>query len=217
MKLITAYTTALAGLLSGSLALAMTQLNISDFAGERLKGWDAKSFVGQTDYSVVIENGRSVLRAHSNGTASGLGRKIKVDLTRTPYLNWSWKVEGQLSGLDEHSKSGDDYIARLYVVKSGGALIWKTRALNYVWSGNQSKGSTWPNAFQPKNATMLAVRGAEDETGVWVTEKRNVREDLERVFGKDFKSVDAIALMTDTDNSGRSATALYGEIFFTAE
>jgi hypothetical protein len=192
-------------------------LRISEFAEESLAGWESKSFVGQTDYALVVEDGRAALKAQSNGTASGLGKKIKIDLTKTPYLNWSWKVEGQLSGLDEQSKSGDDYIARLYVVKSGGAFIWKTRALNYVWSSNQSRDASWPNAFQPKNAMMLAVRGAEDQTGTWVTEKRNVREDLKRAFGKDFKTIDAIALMTDTDNAGGSATALYGEIFFSED
>lgn len=203
--------------LVSSITFAMSQLNVSNFGAKNLDDWDSKSFVGETEYSLVVEDGRNALSAHSDGTASGLGKKLKIDLTKTPYLNWSWKVDSQLSGLDEQSKSGDDYVARLYVVKSGGALIWKTRALNYVWSSNQSKEASWPNAFQPKNAAMFAVRGIEDSTGVWVSEKRNVREDLKRAFGKDFKSIDAVALMTDTDNSGRMASALYGEIYFTAQ
>lgn len=207
----------LALVVTSTVALAKSRFDISDFSTSSLKGWESKSFAGETDYSLVTEDGRPTLRAQSNDSASGLGKKVKIDLTKTPYLNWSWKIDGQLSGLDERSKSGDDYVARLYVVKSGGALIWKTKALNYVWSSNQAKESVWPNAFQPKNATMMAVRGKQDSTGVWVTEKRNVREDLKRVFGKDFKKIDAVALMTDTDNSGLNATAYYGEIFFTAE
>lgn len=203
--------------INGSIALANPQLSISNFRAGDLGEWESKSFAGETDYSIVVEDGRTALKAVSDGSASGLGKKIKVDLTKTPYLNWSWKVDGQLSGLDEQSKSGDDYIARLYVVKSGGALIWRTKALNYVWSSNQAKQALWPNAFQPKNAMMIAVRGGDDNTGVWVTEKRNVREDLKRAFGKDFDDIDAIALMTDTDNSDRTATAYYGEIFFSAE
>ncbi len=203
--------------LVSSIAFAVSQLNVSNFSANNLDDWDSKSFVGKTEYSLVAEDGRDALRAHSDGTASGLGKKLKIDLTKTPYLNWSWKVDNRLAGLDEQSKSGDDYVARLYVVKSGGALIWKTRALNYVWSSNQSKETSWPNAFQPKNAAMLAVRGVEDDTGVWVSEKRNVREDLKRAFGKDFKIIDAVALMTDTDNSGLKASALYGDIYFTAQ
>ena len=200
-----------------TLAVAAEKLNLSDFGSGSLSGWESKSFKGETSYTIVVENGVSALRAQSNGTASGLGKKVKIDLEKTPYLNWSWKVDGLLTGIDEQSKSGDDYVARLYVVKSGGALIWKTRALNYVWSSNQKKEASWPNAYQPKNASMLAVRGVSDQTGEWMYEKRNVKEDLQRAFGKNFKRVDAIALMTDTDNSGRSASALYGDIFFSAE
>ena len=64
---------------------------------------------------------------------------------------------------------------------------------------------------------MLAARGVDDSSGEWVTEKRNVREDMEKYFGKDITSIDAIAIMTDTDNTGREAHASYGDIFFTAE
>jgi len=155
--------------------------------------------------------------ANSVGTASGFGRKIKIDLTKTPWVNWSWKIERGLPALPEKTKSGDDYAARLYLVKSGGALIWNTKALNYVWSGSHDRDASWPNAYKPKNSIMLAARGTSDKTGEWVTEKRNVREDFKQAFGKDIKSIDAVAIMTDTDNSGLSASAAYGDIYFTAE
>jgi len=115
----------------------------------------------------------AVLIANSMSTASGIGKKIRVDLNKTPYMNWSWRVDNKLEGLDERTKAGDDYAARLYVVKSGGPLIWKTKALNYVWSSNQSKEAIWKNAFQPKNAVMLAVRGNADQSGQWVTSIRS--------------------------------------------
>ncbi len=192
------------------------RISISNF-DDHLKGWEQKSFAGNTDYRIAEENGRKVLVADSMATASGLGKKIKVDLNKTPYINWSWKVDNTLDGLDETTKAGDDYVARLYVVKSGGALLWKTKALNYVWSSNQSQEDIWRNAFQPKNAIMLAVRGSKDQPGQWVTEKRNVLEDFKKAFGKDIDKIDAVAIMTDTDNSMREASASYGEIYFTAE
>ena len=207
-----------AALLSAATAIAsVDKVEISQFAQKTLDGWEVKSFAGETDYQIVDEGGSAVLAAKASSSASGLGKKIKVDLNKTPYINWSWRIDNRLDGLDEKTKSGDDYVARLYVVKSGGALIWKTKALNYVWSSNQAKETVWPNAFQPKNAIMLSVRGKEDQTGQWVTEKRNVREDLQKAFGKDIDRIDAVAIMTDTDNSGRQASAAYGEIFFTAE
>lgn len=193
------------------------RVSISNFDKQNLKGWQQKSFAGKTNYQITEENGRKVLVADSMATASGLGKKIKVDLKKTPYINWSWKIDNTLDGLDETTKAGDDYVARLYVVKSGGPLLWKTKALNYVWSSNQSQEQIWRNAFQPKNAIMLAVRGNKDQPGQWVTEKRNVLEDFKKAFGKDIDKIDAIAIMTDTDNSKREASATYGEIYFTAD
>jgi len=195
----------------------VNRVDIGEFSKGSLNSWQSKTFVGETDYTFGEDNGRQVLKANSVGSASGIGREIKVDLTKTPYVNWSWKIERRLPQLAENTKAGDDYAARVYIVKSGGALVWNTKALNYVWSGSQTRESSWPNAFRPKNAVMLAARGTGDTTGGWVTEKRNVREDLKKAFGKDFKSIDAIAIMTDTDNSGLSARASYGDIFFTAE
>lgn len=208
----------MAALLSCASGWAMVdRVSITNFKNNSLKGWQQKSFAGSTAYHFSEENGDTVLIANSMSTASGIGKKIRVDLNKTPYMNWSWRVDNKLEGLDERTKAGDDYAARLYVVKSGGPLIWKTKALNYVWSSNQSKEAIWKNAFQPKNAVMLAVRGNADQSGQWVTEKRNVLEDFKKTFGKNIDQIDAVAIMTDTDNSHREASAAYGEIYFTAE
>lgn len=210
----------LAALLFSMSALAADTLNrvdIGNFSAGNLDGWEIKSFVGLTEYHFKQEDGQSVLSAESIGTASGLVRKITIDITQTPYVNWSWKVERGLPELDETRKNGDDYAARLYIVKSGGIRIWNTKALNYVWSGSQSRDTVWPNVYKPGNSIMLAARGSEDSTGEWQHEKRNVREDFKRIFGKDIKSIDAIAIMTDTDNSGLRAIAAYGDIYFSAE
>lgn len=193
-------------------------LSISAFAKSELQGWKEKSFSGFTEYEFARDDdiGHTVLTASASASASGLGKKITVNLKQTPFINWSWKIDNRLSGLEEATKAGDDYVARLYVVKSGGALLWKTRALNYVWSSSQHKDVMWPNAFRPKNAIMMSVRGKEDATGQWFTEKRNVYEDFKKAFGKNIDTIDAVAIMTDTDNSKQQAGAAYGEIYFTA-
>ena len=198
-------------------AFAVDRVNVSDFAGGSLVHWETRSFAGDTEYKIQQRDGKSVLGAKSVGTASAIGRKIKIDLTKTPYVNWSWKINNTLPNLDEKSKGGDDYAGRLYVVKSGGVLIWNTKALNYVWSGSQPGESRWKNAWNPKNSFLVAVRGPEDSAGEWKTEKRNVREDFMKAFGKDIKQIEGVAIMTDTDNSGLSVTAEYGDIYFTAE
>lgn len=190
-------------------------LMIGRFSAGDLNEWRTKAFQGETRYGFDDKSGQRALFAASQGAASGLYREIRVDLNRTPWLNWSWRVDRVLSGVDERTKAGDDYPARVYVVVAGGAAFWKTRSLVYVWSSNQPVGATWRNAFTD-NARVMALRSGTKDAGGWVSEKRNIRADFRQLFGEDIDAIDAVALMTDTDNSGQSAAAWYGDIYFTA-
>ena len=143
------------------------------FSSGGLADWQEQQFQGRTDYALVALDGRTVLRAQSNGSASGLYRELQVDLHKTPYLNWSWRVENILAGPDEATKAGDDYPARIYVVISGGLAFWRTRTVSYVWASRKTAGASWPNAFTD-NAQMLAVRSGTDGVGEWQWESRNV-------------------------------------------
>lgn len=177
-------------------------------------GWDEKVFSGRTVYTALP--GQGLLLAESDAAASGLFREQRIDLLATPWLNWSWKVENVLQGVDERHKSGDDYPARIYVVVKGGLAFWKTRALSYVWASREPAGSTWPNAFTA-NAVMIAVQSGPGLAGELVRERRNVREDWRRAFGQDIEALDAVAIMTDTDNSGQKARAWYGQPWFSSD
>ncbi|MBK7541851.1 MAG: DUF3047 domain-containing protein [Candidatus Competibacteraceae bacterium] len=205
----------LALLVSIAAVAADEKLLIGRFSAGDLQDWQTKSFMGETHYTFDNQSGQPALFADSRGTASGLYREIRVDLQRTPWLNWSWRVNKVLSGLDERTKAGDDYPARVYVVVSGGAAFWKTRSLVYVWSSSQPAGATWNNAFT-SNARVMALRSGTKDAGRWASEKRDIRADFRQLFGEAIDAIDAVALMTDTDNSGQSATAWYGDIYFTA-
>lgn len=198
------------------LPCAYGQTRIDVLIPATVEGWTSKTFKGNTQYQPTLLNGTAALKAEARASASGLFREIKIDLNKTPVLNWRWYIEDTFSGNDERTKNGDDYPARIYVVISGGAFFWRTKALNYVWSSHQPVGTHWPNAFTG-NAQMLAVTTGTPPGADWVTVKRNVRDDLKQVFGQDFKTLDVVALMTDADNTGQSVTAYYGEVYFTAE
>lgn len=201
---------------------------VASFSEGDLSGWEEKSFQQHSEYRLVSaasintsgSNGElpqgQVLHASTQGQASGLFKELEVDLTRTPYLHWSWQVQNLFAGNAEHSKQGDDYPARIYVVVSGGLFFWKTRAINYVWSSHQPVNSEWPNAYTA-NARMLAVRAGEKQLGQWLHERRNVREDLQRLFGDDITRIDAVAVMVDGDNTGQSASAYFGDIYFSQQ
>jgi hypothetical protein len=207
-------------LFSPSLAFAGEPkiLTVGEFSQESLDGWVPKKFVETTLYSFIQVDGSAVLKAESQNSASGLIQKIRVDLKAYPFLNWRWRVEKPLTGsFDERQKSGDDYAARIYVVVSGGLAIWNTRALNYVWAANSSKGDVWPNAFAGKNAIMKALQSSESPLSVWQKEKRNIHEDFKNLFQREVRFIDAVVLMSDTDNTGKEATAYYGDIYFSAE
>jgi len=187
---------------------------IGHFSSGSLDNWNNKIFSGTTDYQLVQLDGSQVLKAESHAGASGLFNQQHIDLHKTPYLNWRWRIDKRLNNLDEQSKGGDDYSARIYVVISGGWTFWKTKAINYVWSGNTAKGSIWPNAFAGKSAMMIALRSGDDKTHSWYQEKRNVLQDIQSQFGKDIRYIDAVALMTDTDNAQGEALSYYGDIYF---
>jgi hypothetical protein len=162
-------------------------------------------------------DGKTVLTADSQAAGSGLFKEQTIDLEQTPILNWSWRIANRLAGLNEQSKAGDDYAARVYVVVKGGLAFWQTKAINYVWSSNSTKDSIWPNAFAGDHAMMLALRGPEAPLNSWQTEKRNVRADFKQLFGEDVRHIDAVAIMTDTDNSNGSVSAVYGDIWFSKD
>ena len=194
-------------LLLTSAASAENRLPIGEFSRNSLAGWESKSFKHQTDYSLQDLDGTTVLRAVSDDAASGLYKEQRIDLEQTPYLNWSWRISKRLQGLNEQSKPGDDYAARVYVIVSGGLAFWRTRAVNYVWAGSTSKDTVWPNAFAGERAMMLALRGPEAPLNAWLQEKRNVQADLKKLLGEDIRYIDAVALMSDTDNSGGQVLA----------
>jgi len=190
---------------------------VGSFSSGSLTSWKTKEFKGQTQYQITKIDGINALKADSNAAASGLFFEQRIDLQKTPIMNWRWRIENRLGDIDEQNKPGDDFAARVYVVVSGGLIFWNTKAINYVWASTSPKDKVWPNPFAGDHAMMVAVRSSADKTGTWATEKRDIRADFKRLTGEDIAYIDAVAIMTDTDNAKGKATAYYGDIYFTAE
>ncbi|MDP3331459.1 MAG: DUF3047 domain-containing protein [Methylococcaceae bacterium] len=193
---------------------AEEKIMLGAFSTGSLEQWESKRFKNQTLYQLFELDGAQVLKADSNDSASGLFKTQRIDLQQTPVLNWRWRIENRLDTRNEQIKTGDDYAARVYVVISGGLAFWQTKAINYVWANASAKGAVWPNAYAGKSAVMIAMRSAADPTGTWFSEKRDVLADLKQHFGEDVRYIDAVAIMTDTDDSKGKATSYYGDIYF---
>jgi hypothetical protein len=189
---------------------ASEQLLVDDFEHGLGAEWTVKSFRGETVYRVVSDAGNHVLQADSRGTASGLVKKRDADPRDTPILSWRWKVSGTIGQGDERTKAGDDYAARVYVIFPHW-FFPKTRTLNYIWANRLPKGEFLPNAYTG-NAMMIAVESGPGQAGQWLTERRNLLEDYRRAFGEEPPKIGAIAVMTDTDNTGTAATGWYDDL-----
>ncbi len=203
-------------LISASLH-AQNRVDIGLFSQLDIKHWEQKKFSGQTQYSLQLDNKRFILSADSQQSASAFYKKVKVDLEKTPFLNWSWSKQKQINPGTESLKAGDDFVARLYVIKDGGLLFWKTLSINYVWSYQHSKNESWDNPFAGSKSKMISLRDISDAKGLWFKEKINVFQDFKTLFGQTINTIDGVAIMTDSDNSRLSAKAYYGDIYFTAE
>jgi hypothetical protein len=190
---------------------------IGSFSTESLDAWETIKFNSETTYRLIKNESGMVLLSNSATSASGLINKQKIDIKKYPYLNWRWQASKKLSPMNEQTKEGDDYVARIYVLVSDGWFFWNTKALNYVWSSQADSDAIWPNAYAPDNARMIALRTSKDATDIWYEEKRNIYQDLKEWLGKGFKEIEAIAIMTDTDDSASSAAAMYGDIYFSSE
>jgi hypothetical protein len=199
-------------------AKTLEKITIGSFTPEEMPHWEERSFKKHTNYQLVEQTPPLTLRATCKDTASALYRKISVDLTKTPLLHWSWRVDAAHPELKDTTKSGDDYAARVYVVYAPNPLLpWQVKAVDYVWANRQPIGTSWPNAFT-NHAMMVAVRSGQPvKQGQWINETRNVRTDFKKFFGMDITGIDGVAVMTDCDNSGLSSGGYYRNIWFSAE
>jgi hypothetical protein len=188
-----------------------SELHLGKFSDGDLTGWKDEIFKGKTIYTLIREDGRSVLMAQSEKAASGLTKKVGLSAREYPILRWSWKVAHTLKKENVLRKSGDDFAARIYVVFPR-AFFWQTRAINYVWAARLPKGSSVPSPYTSK-AVIVAVESGDEKAGQWVSEERNYYEDYRQLFNEEPPKLGAVALMTDTDDTGDAVTAYYGDIF----
>lgn len=186
------------------------KISFGSFAESGLEGWTQKIFQGETDYRIVNHAGLNVLQANSSAAASGLVFETAYNPQEFPILAWRWKIDHIIARGDSRTKSGDDYAARVYVIFPHW-FFPKTKTLNYIWANRLPKDAVQPNAYTG-NAMMIAVESGSAMAGQWVAVQRNIIDDYRRAFGEDPPNVGAIAIMTDTDQTGGTALAWYGDI-----
>ncbi|MBC7501436.1 MAG: DUF3047 domain-containing protein [Herminiimonas sp.] len=224
-------------LVAGTSAVADTTLpKFSGMtAGGAITGWTTlkpSAKAQDTKYTLVRDGDKTVLKADAVGSMSGLTLVVNIDIRQTPRIRWRWKIAAPVATADLRTKTGDDYAARIYVMFDYPAskLSFATRAslkiaesiygqkiptaaLNYVWDNRQPIGTIAPNSYTDR-ARMIVIESGADKVGQWVTETRDLGADFMAAFGEVPPNVVAVALATDTDNTGETAIAWYGDIEF---
>ncbi|WP_035024255.1 DUF3047 domain-containing protein [Enterovibrio calviensis] len=179
--------------------------------------WDKKRFEGETDYQTMLDTelNTSVLYGRSDASASGLIQEIDIDLTETPWVSWYWKVVESPNVTDESVKAQDDFAWRIGVTVTPGLTMMSSETIIYVWSPNKPHNSFWGNPFSPGSFKMLAANIG-DKKGEWQYVSRNVREDFQRVFGENYRTLSAVSIMSDSDNSKSQSAAYVSPIRFSS-
>ncbi len=184
---------------------------LSKLEVRKVRGADNK-----TIYELGSNENGNFLKAIADNSASGLGKEVKIDLNQTPFINITWKIEKDLSGIKENTKKGHDFAARVFVIKKTGATPLSNRAINYVFSSNNEVGENFPSPYTKKSIDNV-LASTKDNLNEWVTVKANVKEDFKRLHNLDVNELDGLAIMSDTDNSKMIAIAYYQNIYFSAD
>ena len=193
-------------------------INLFEFTDNELQSLEVRKVRGadnKTKYSLGSNKNGNYLKAVADNAASGLGKKIKINLNKTPFINITWKVERDLKGINEKSKKGHDYAARLFVIKKTGATALSNRAINYVFSSNNNIGDNWPSPFTKKSIDNV-LSTTKVNLNEWVTVKANVKKDFKKFHNLDVNELDGIAIMADTDNSQNKSVSYYQNIYFSS-
>ena len=195
------------------------RINVFEFTETELLNLEVRKVRGaqnKTEYSVGSNDNGNYLKAVADNAASGLGKEVKIDLNKTPFINITWKVEKDLPGILENTKKGHDFAARVFVIKKTGATPLSNRAINYVFSSNNDVGFNSPSPYTKKSIdNVLATTKL--NLNEWVTVKANVKEDFKKFHNLDVNKLDGLAIMSDTDNSKMKSITYYQNIYFSAD
>ncbi len=177
------------------------------------EGWKLKTWAGSADFDTVSTGIGPAIRMKSDGSSAALVKEIKFDIKDYPYLNWRWKVTKLPPRGDVRVRSKDDQAAQIYVVFPRWPAFVNSRVLGYIWDSNAPAGSFVASTKQA-NTNYYIVRSGPNHLDRWFKEKRNVYEDYKRLFNEDPPPVGSISVMINSQNTGSSAEAYVGDIYF---
>ena len=181
-----------------------------DFSDKGMKLLKKRGFGKKTIYTNDQDDKGWFLKAEADGTATGLGMEIDKELlSEMPFLNIAFKIEKDFDSIDQKTKDGHDWTARVMVGhgKKIGAKLVSLAHSSFLEEGFQQQ-SPWT-----KGSRDYVI--SNDKSGEWHTRKINVKELLEKTHGISFTNF--IAIFSDSNNSKQKIIAYYRDIYFSSE
>ena len=191
-------------------------LKVFEFTKEEFDQLKKRKVKGETTWTLGSNESGNFIKAEAEGVGSGLGKEVLINLNKTPIINITWKIEKDLSGINENSKKGHDFAARVFVVKKTGSTALSNRAVNYVFSSNNEIGKYWRSPYTKKSIDYV-LSTTKQNLNEWVTVKANVKEHFKLLHDLDVNELNGVAIMTDTDNSKLKAISYYQNIYFSSQ
>ncbi len=183
-----------------------------------------------TQYRLVKENNKTVVYARAHAASSGLMQKVSIDPATQPWLNWRWRIGNLIESADNYQRHAEDSPARIILgfdgnkdtlpfadqvlfetakVLTGDDLPYAT--LMYVWENKAPVGTVIDNTRTGRIKMIVAASGPQG-VGEWRNLTRNIAEDFEKAFGEKPGRLIGVGIMTDTDNTGETVDAWYGDL-----
>jgi hypothetical protein len=179
--------------------------------------WKAQTWGKATyDFQIVADDGRQVLNLRSKGDSSTIGRDLRgqMNLRGLPILEWSWKVITLPTGGNACQKSTDDEAAQVYVAWLRFPEMVRSLIIGYVWDSTARVGTICKSQKTP-TIVYIVLRSGPGQIGKWLTERRDVVEDFQRIYGGIPESPSALSLSIDSDDTASTAESFIGPIVFT--
>jgi hypothetical protein len=199
--------------LSDEPELVRTVEDFSSFEeGSFPEGWKSRGGEGSEVYRVRSDH-EPYLEAHARQSAVTIAKECEYELTEYPYLSWQWRVIELPKGGDERYKKTGDSAAAIYVIFEG---RFRPKSIKYVWSASLPRGTTTESPYNSKTK-IVVMQNQCSPMDEWVSERVNVYADYQRLFGDETESVQAIGLMSDSDNTQSTAVAHYKALMVSKE
>ncbi|MFQ5747258.1 MAG: DUF3047 domain-containing protein [Gemmatimonadota bacterium] len=178
-------------------------------AGWTWRGRDAEK---HKPYRVREENGNRYLEARDEGESVILGKTLKWDLRRYPYVSFRWRVNEIPENGDERFDERVDSAAGIYFIYKKKMLGLIPESVKYVWSSTLPVGSATRRQGTGKPWMVVAGSGS-DGLGEWRTFVFDLRKAYEDTFGghPPDKPI-GIGILSDANSTHSHAYADYDDI-----